>query len=179
MPIEGIITDDRPIRGNMTPPPNSRMTGELFQGVPVYVVTEPVIKRRIRKDEFGEVEYWMNELGGKGRAKHELYQDGTIDREFILIDLGNGLVQKHYSFRGSPEEQLAEKRKEAEAKRLSRLLKLDEVLDAAGIAPHDLARSVRAETRRLERRAARQRARGETKVETKAETKAETKVETK
>lgn len=97
-----IIGTPRTIRGNMEPHPNWKLRGDIVAGQPVYIEEVPNIQKRVRRGPDG-VDIWHKHhtTGEAIKPQLENYvpeDQPVIRREFVLVDLGNGIVQKNYHF---------------------------------------------------------------------------------
>ena len=96
------------IRGNKDPNPNWSLTGEIVQGQPVYYYDLPnyVVRDLIGPDgkEVWEYNEKTNRPIRKIRERVIDPDEPTIRKEFIIVDLGNGITQKNFYFRPDPEE---------------------------------------------------------------------------
>lgn len=94
------------IRGNTTPDENWKLRGDMFMGRPVYIEARPNLKRRPVVID-GKVQWHRSPNGNPTKQRFELYQDPdepVIFTEFVLEDLGNGIVQKNPHFQPTPQE---------------------------------------------------------------------------
>lgn len=113
------------IQHNLRPPPDAERTGEYHQvgddKFEVFRERVPVEKRQPMRDADGNVLYHLRADGSKHRPMMEGVVVAEEVQEYILVPVGNGVVQKNYHFRPSEGEMEARRRREEEAAALSEL----------------------------------------------------------
>lgn len=100
---------NRVIQHNMNAEPGEDMTGEVHidsagQRWPVFRMVEAIEGRRPKRDADKAIMYHLRPDGSRHRVMMETYQKAVRTREFIKVPLGNGIVQRNFDFRPSPEE---------------------------------------------------------------------------
>jgi hypothetical protein len=129
------------VRGNTDQPAGARFTGKhATNGRPIYAETARDYATRPAKDAAGAVLYHLNADGTRRAPKMEQYVKREYDREFIMDDLGNGVVVKNYAFQPAADE-VARIEAAAEAAPeavLNRLATLEAALAKMGIGEQHL-----------------------------------------
>lgn len=91
----------------MTPDPAWKLQGEIDPSTrqPIYIERRPNVKRVHKIDpRTGDKTYIYDKQGVATKPVWELILDPDqpyVEREFVLADLGNGIVKKNYHFRSS------------------------------------------------------------------------------
>jgi len=142
-----VAENKRIVKSELVPPEGAEATGEVVRwgGFKKIVYREKVEQSHLEPVKRADGSVWQkaNASGQPIDAVHtRRVADPPIEREFILDDLGNGLVKCVYNFRGDPEEA---KRKALADKRQGML---DRLLDAAverDIDPEALLAAIEAE----------------------------------
>lgn len=145
MQIEQQLGSAPPIvRGNVTPPPGARYTGELHLGFqPVYAQKKRDWVRVPARDVDGNLLYHLNGDGTRRAPKWELVEGEEYEVEFVIDDLGNGITTKNFYFRADPAH---EAKTAKENRRKEQFEKLLDAIDTSGIDVHDLVAVVQSVT---------------------------------
>jgi hypothetical protein len=128
------------VRGNTTKPRDAEFTGRYHRDQPIYAEAEPVFEQRVVKDDAGEIIYELNRDGTRKRPKVKAVVKGHRTREFILEDLGNGVVSKNYAFKPDPAEVERQRAQEATApEALAAFVdKVNRVFEKMGLSEEDI-----------------------------------------
>lgn len=89
------------IRSDNAAPQGAKMTGKMHRGKPIYI--ERKQKFVNRQKEIGGDLQWIERNGRKIAPMMERVPDPDepfVEREFVLEDMGNGILQKNYHFEG-------------------------------------------------------------------------------
>jgi len=106
------------IRGNMTPEPGWEHVGS-YAGAPVYREKLPNMILQEQTDRMGKTIYVKDpRTGAEMRPRYSRIQNPDPDkkwtyRDFVLVDLGNGMVKKNYRFTGPTPGEIEPTREEA------------------------------------------------------------------
>lgn len=97
------------IQHNTDLDPDEEYTGEIHvdsagQKWPVIKRLEVVTGRQPKRDADGNVMYHLRADGSRHRPMMESVVEESREVEFIKMPVGNGIVQRNYKFRPSPEE---------------------------------------------------------------------------
>lgn len=150
------------IRGNTDLPDGARRTGRYTHNdKEIFVEDEPIYEERQRVDAAGDPIYRLNRAGEKISKLMEREITGFREREFVLDDLGNGVVTKNYDFAPEPGEMeriAARERLDPTdlEKRMARLEgMLAATLQATGLTVQDAAELVETQGQRQQAEGAR------------------------
>lgn len=111
---------NRHVNHNLTPPDDAIPTGETFTDsagnrFPIYKEVREVTEKREVKDSAGNVLYHLNKDNTRQKPMTERVVVGTIEKEYVIVPVGDGTSQKNYLFRPSAEEIEMRQRQQDEA----------------------------------------------------------------
>lgn len=134
-----IFPTEKVVRGNTTKPREAEFAGRYHGDHPVYVEKEPILKHVPLLDEMGEPvrKYWNN---GRSRIETVPEVQGYEEREYIIVDLGNGMTKKNYHFHPSEADLVQAKAQEeaTPAKMIAFMEKVDRVFEKLGLSAEDV-----------------------------------------
>ncbi len=111
---QGIINSTVVIRGNTTPLPGSRGTGEILpDGRPIYQVkghidaggnyAKRLYKREMVRDEDGTIQYHLRPDGTKRAPMWRSYELPQSWIDYVIDDIGNNMTKINIAFRETAE----------------------------------------------------------------------------
>lgn len=96
------------IRGNTDPDPEWKLRGDMVDGKPVFIEALPNVKRVPKKGPDGKDVWRINPQTGEPISQRFILildpDEPVLERQFVLDDLGNGMVIKNYHFAPQPGE---------------------------------------------------------------------------
>lgn len=130
------------IRPNLTKPRDAEFTGRYHGADPIYHEKRPVFSMVTKRDDAGEIIYKLNRDGSRRCPLRVQEVERYEEREFVIVDLGNGMTTRNYDFRPDPEESARATAAEAAQpeKVLFELEVMRRALAKAGIDSEDLAK---------------------------------------
>lgn len=133
------------IRLDLTPDSAWEVTGEVHWDPagnrwPVYRETVEVMERVPAMSPAGEPLWHLRPDGTRNRPMMTMEVVDRMSREFTYVPLGNGLAQKNYYFRPTPDEIAKKERENAEKRAIS---ELGSALAEAGMSVVDFVKSVK------------------------------------
>lgn len=144
--MQGLSRKKNHIRGNAAPPKGAEATGEVVNGKPVYRMRERVkIGVKPMTSVAGQPIYKSTQPGLPPQQRlSPVFETRTY--EFVLEDVGSGMVKKNRHFRESPEVLAAQAAKKRREDALERWQEALVSLDERGIDPAQLVRAIENET---------------------------------